>query len=81
MNMKKGKWLSPDTMTYSELANFSAAEVWLGQSWVCQKLNEGNVLGPLTAFCFARSVTSFFFHLIHVRSVSGEKEEVTPISS
>ena len=27
MNMKKGKWLSPDTMTYSELANFSAAQL------------------------------------------------------
>ena len=27
MNMKKGKWLSPDTMTFSELANFSAAQL------------------------------------------------------
>ena len=31
MNMRKGKWLAPDTVTYSELANFSAAQ--LGTSW------------------------------------------------
>ena len=53
----------------------------LGHSCVCQKLNEGKVLGQLTALGFAGLVTSFFFHLIHVRSVLGEKEEVTPISS
>lgn len=27
MNMREGKWLSPDTVTYSELANFSAAQL------------------------------------------------------
>ena len=27
MNTREGKWLAPDTVTYSELANLSAAQL------------------------------------------------------
>ena len=37
--------------------------------------HEGQVLGQVTVLCFARLATSFFFQLMHVGLVSGEKEE------
>ena len=30
MNVEEGKWFSLDTVTYSELANFSAAQLGTG---------------------------------------------------
>ena len=36
--------------------------------------------GQVTVLCFARSATSFFFQLMHIVFVSGEKEEVKPIT-
>ena len=42
--------------------------------------HEGQVLGPVTVLCFARSATSFFFQLMHIGLVSGEMEEVKHIT-
>ena len=42
--------------------------------------HKGQAQGQVTVLCFARLATSFFFQLMHVGLVSGEKEEVKHIT-
>ena len=56
--------------------NNRKAGTWL----LLTEAHEGQVQGQVTVLCFARSATSFFFRLMHVGLVSGEKEEVKHIT-